>query len=237
MSLLSKYFVAAVARSMPANANYLNVDPFQPWPHGGNFKFDFHGSLRHYYSDAAAVAVCGAEMSNGFEGDSATDPDPDPQAAALAGAEVATHAQRRAAPSPQQALSKVEKVSDPLFQQSDFFNASDRVQVKYEMLRHVRVDGQTVADAAAAAGMSRPAYYDAQAQFKLHGLPGLVSKKRGPHGASKMSPEVLAFIEQTSKNEPDLTIVGLQERLGAHLGVSVHRRTIERAHRGKKNPS
>lgn len=35
-----------------------------------------------------------------------------------------------------------EKVSDPLFSASDFFDARDLVQVKYEMVRRVRVDGQ-----------------------------------------------------------------------------------------------
>src|SRR6266852_2146362 len=44
-----------------------------------------------------------------------------------------------------------EQVADPLFQQSDFFDAHDLVQVKYEMLRRVQIDQQPVSQAAAAA--------------------------------------------------------------------------------------
>ena len=35
-----------------------------------------------------------------------------------------------------------EDVTHPLFQTSEFFDALDLVQVKYEMLRQVRVEGQ-----------------------------------------------------------------------------------------------
>src|SRR5437588_12180507 len=41
-----------------------------------------------------------------------------------------------------------EQVTDSLFQQSDFFDANDLVQVKYEMLRHVQIDHQPVSQAA-----------------------------------------------------------------------------------------
>src|ERR1700727_2076186 len=53
-------------------------------------------------------------------------------------------------------------VSDPLFQGNDFFDAFDLGQVKYEMLRRVRVDGWSVAAAARAYGFSRLALYQAQ---------------------------------------------------------------------------
>ena len=40
-----------------------------------------------------------------------------------------------------------QRVSDPLFAATDFFDPRDLVQVKYEMVRRVRVDGQSVATA------------------------------------------------------------------------------------------
>ena len=46
-----------------------------------------------------------------------------------------------------------ETVADPLFATSDFFDARDLVQVKYEMVRRVRVDGQPVSRSAAAFGV------------------------------------------------------------------------------------
>ena len=47
-----------------------------------------------------------------------------------------------------------ENVTDPLFKGSDFFDARDLVQVKYEMLRRVRVDGVPIATSAAAFGFT-----------------------------------------------------------------------------------
>jgi hypothetical protein len=51
-------------------------------------------------------------------------------------------------------------VQAPLFTDGpDFFLAADKVQVKYEMLRARLVDGLPVAEAAAAHGYSRAAFY------------------------------------------------------------------------------
>jgi len=73
-----------------------------------------------------------------------------------------------------------EKVTDELFATSEFFDARDLVQVKYEMLRRVRVDGRPVSDSAARCGLSRPSYYQAQEAFERGGLPALLPKKPGP---------------------------------------------------------
>ena len=54
-----------------------------------------------------------------------------------------------------------ETVTDEAFAGSEFFDARDVVQVKYEMVRRVQVDGQTVSGSAAAFGFSRPSYYQA----------------------------------------------------------------------------
>jgi len=50
-----------------------------------------------------------------------------------------------------------EQVRDPAFLASEFFDARDAVQVKYEMVRKVKADGAPVTTAAAAFGYSRPA--------------------------------------------------------------------------------
>ena len=75
-----------------------------------------------------------------------------------------------------------EKVSDPKFQVDEFFDPRDLVQVKYEMLRRVRIENATVTAAAEEYGFSRPAYYQASSNFDESGIGGLVPKKRGPHG-------------------------------------------------------
>lgn len=54
-----------------------------------------------------------------------------------------------------------DRIRAPWFRSRDFFVPDDLVQVKYEMLRHVRVDGASKAQAAALFGMSRPTFYQA----------------------------------------------------------------------------
>ena len=55
------------------------------------------------------------------------------------------------------------QVTDPAFLADEFFDARDAVQVKYEMVRRVSVDGAPVTATAAAFGYSRPSYYQAAA--------------------------------------------------------------------------
>jgi hypothetical protein len=70
-----------------------------------------------------------------------------------------------------------EKVTDEAFTASEFFDPRDLVQVKYEMLRRVYVDGLPVSRSAASFGLSRPSYYQAQVVYEEGGLPALRSKK------------------------------------------------------------
>jgi transposase len=133
-----------------------------------------------------------------------------------------------------------ERVTDPTFLAgAPFLDARDLVQVKYEMLRRVRVDGQSASHASAAFGFSRPAFYQAQAAFDANGLPGLLPQRPGPRRAHKLTPEVIAVLEQIRQAEPRLSPADLADRLKARLGLSVHPRSIERrlAARQKKGRS
>jgi len=89
-----------------------------------------------------------------------------------------------------------EKVSDPKFRQSEFFDPRDAVQVKYEMLRRVSVENASVTEASDEYGVSRPTYYQAKTSFEGAGIAGLVPRKRGPRGPHKLQGEVLAFLER-----------------------------------------
>lgn len=130
-----------------------------------------------------------------------------------------------------------EKVRDRKFQQSEFFDPRDAVQVKYEMLRRVSVEDASVTDVADEYGVSRPTYYQAKASFDQAGLAGLVPKKRGPHGPHKVQGEVLAFLEERLVPGEPIRARELAKLVRKELGVDVHPRTIERAVRGKKTPS
>ena len=126
-----------------------------------------------------------------------------------------------------------EAVTDPLFQAGEFFDPRDLIQVKYEMLRRVEVDKAPVSEAAAAFGLSRPAFYQAQRAVAQQGLAGLIPRKRGPHGAHKFTAALLEFVLQQRAASPSLAIAELITRIQQQFGVAVHRRTVER-HLGRQ---
>jgi transposase len=126
------------------------------------------------------------------------------------------------------------KVKAPLFESNPFFDPKDIVQVKYEMLRSVEKDGQPVSETASVFGFSRVSFYKIQDEFKNNGVLGLIPKKRGPQGASKLNKEVMEFIDEHMKQNPKITKKQLVETLEATAGIRVHKRSIERALSGGK---
>jgi len=128
-----------------------------------------------------------------------------------------------------------EKVSDPKFRDSEFFDPHDAVQVKYEMLRCVLVDSASVTDAAVEYGVSRPTFYQAKTSFDQSGVAGLVPKKRGPRGPHKLHGEVLAFLEKHVEPGEPIRAHELAKLVRKEFDLDVHPRTIERA-LGKKTP-
>jgi len=120
-------------------------------------------------------------------------------------------------------------VTDPLFGESDFFDSRDLVQVKYEMVRRVRIDGEPVGRSARAFGFSRPSYYQAQAALEREGLEGLVPKKRGPRRSHKLSTEVMDFLRGELSQEPPPSSSELARRVLQRFELRVHPRSIERA--------
>lgn len=131
-----------------------------------------------------------------------------------------------------------DKVTDPLFASSDFFDRRDLLQVKYEMVRRVRAEGQPINHSAAAFGFSRPSYYQAQEALERGGLSALLPKKRGPRRAHKLNEEVMDFLSQELSQNPSLGSSELARRVRARFARRVHPRSIERAlgRREKKAP-
>lgn len=125
--------------------------------------------------------------------------------------------------------SQPERVTDPLFSKSDFFDARDTIQIKYEMLRRVRVDGQSVAQSARAFGFSRPSYYQVQSAFEAGGLSALLPSKPGPRSAHKLRDEIVDWLITLRATEPGLAPAELAERVAEKFAVSAHPRSIERA--------
>jgi transposase len=121
-------------------------------------------------------------------------------------------------------------VSAPPFRsRPEFFACFDKVQVKYEMLRAHALDGETATAAAAAHGYSRASFYLVAAAFEQAGMVGLLDERPGRRGPLKLSPEVLAFLEARRLARPEASGAELARELERALGVSLHRRTVERA--------
>ena len=90
-----------------------------------------------------------------------------------------------------------ERVADPLFACSDFFDARDLVQVKYEMVRRVRVDGQPVSHSAAAYGFSRPVVLSGQSVLDPRRPGGSGAEESPDRGEShKLSADVMEFLQR-----------------------------------------
>ena len=122
-----------------------------------------------------------------------------------------------------------EAVTAAEFSASEFFDARDLVQVKYEMLRQAKQDGSTVSDAASAFGFSRPSFYEAKAAYEAAGMPGLLPKRPGPRRAHKLSEAVVERLAAAAVAEPSLSSVDLADVAQREFNVRVHPRSVERA--------
>jgi transposase len=130
-----------------------------------------------------------------------------------------------------------EAVTDPLFKHNPFFDPRDLLQVRYEMLRRHSIEAISILEAAAAFGVSRPTFYQAQSAFSRAGLAGLLPGQRGPKGGHKVTTEVLDYVASLREAEPAVTTVQCIQAVREHFGITIHRRSLERALvRGKKKP-
>lgn len=127
-----------------------------------------------------------------------------------------------------------ENVSDSKFQGSEFFDPRDVVQVKYEMLRRVRVDGVSITHTVEEYGFTRPTYYQTKEKFEASGIAGLVPGKRGPRFPFKLRGEILEFLQRQIVPGHSIGARRLSKLVLEKFDVKVHPRTIERALTVKK---
>ena len=122
-----------------------------------------------------------------------------------------------------------DNVKDELFVEYEFFDSHDTVQVKYEMLRRVQKDGWSISRAAKIFGFSRNAFYQARTAFQRAGIAGLFRERPGPRHAHKLSEEVMDFVKKCLEENRSLSTLDLRQLIEEKFGISVHRRSIERA--------
>lgn len=129
-----------------------------------------------------------------------------------------------------------EQVRDPKFQDNEFFDPHDIVQVKYEMLRRVSIENASVSATAEEYGVSRPTYYQTKASFDKAGISGLAPQKRGPRGPHKFRGKALAFVQQQLVAGEPVRARQLAKMVRQKFDLDIHPRTIERAVAGKITP-
>ncbi len=129
-----------------------------------------------------------------------------------------------------------EAVVDAAFADSEFLDARDLVQVRYEMVRRVRIDGDSVSGVATSFGFSRPSWYAAAAAIDEGGLPGLLRARPGPRRAHKLSGEIVEFLISALEAEPGLRSPELARRVEESFGLEVHPRSVERAIERARRP-
>jgi transposase len=123
---------------------------------------------------------------------------------------------------------RFKNVRAEVFQNEQFFDAKDLVQVKYEMLRSVAKDDSSVSKAADEFGFSRNAFYQINEAFNKDGLKALLPKKPGPTGPSKLRNDVSDFIDKCLTSQCRVNAKEIASKLLSELGIRIHPRTIER---------
>jgi len=121
-----------------------------------------------------------------------------------------------------------ERIKDAQFQQSEFFDRRDLVQVRYELLRRHLVEARPVTEIIRDFGVSRQMFYVLLRMFQQEGLSGLLPRKRGPRGAHKCSAAIVAFVASRREELPGRSTQELAEDVAGKFGVQLHPRTLER---------
>ena len=134
-----------------------------------------------------------------------------------------------------------EAVKDDAFQGHAFFDPRDLVQVRYEMLRRHRLEGDPVTEVAVAFGVSRQAFYRTALAFEQQGVVGLLPQRRGPKGAHKCTDEVLDYVMRWRQERPAASPQTVADAVKERFGLRINPRSIQRAlqrhkkkRRGKK---
>ena len=121
-----------------------------------------------------------------------------------------------------------ERVRSTMFQSHPFFDAEDKAQVKYEMLRRLEVQRAGLVETCTAFGFTRESYRHILDRFQREGMAGLFERKPGRKRPLKVTDEVRHVLEREHEDEPQLSPEELARRCYDQTGVKLSRRTIYR---------
>lgn len=121
-----------------------------------------------------------------------------------------------------------ERVRAASFLAHPFFDAEDKPQVKYEMLRLRELEASPLHQACADFGSTRESYRHLLERFRSEGMAGLFERKRGRKAPLKANDKVRQFLHREHAQTPTLPPEELARRCQRKMGVSVSRRTVYR---------
>jgi transposase len=132
-----------------------------------------------------------------------------------------------------------QKVKDSRFTlNSNFFDPCDNLQVRYELLRSHFVEGDSVSGVCKRFGVTRQTFYTLQQKLNEGGTAGLLQKKTGPQGPTKLTEAVITFINDRIVLDEHFSATQLCTEIIREFGISLHKRTVEKIIRNlrlKKN--
>ena len=121
-----------------------------------------------------------------------------------------------------------ERVRSTLFHSHPFFDAEDKAQVKYEMLRRREVERAGLVETCRQFGFTRESYRQILERFRAEGMFGLFDRKRGRKNPLKIGDKVQAFLCREHTRMPELGADELAARCEKEMGVSLSRRSVYR---------
>jgi transposase len=123
---------------------------------------------------------------------------------------------------------KPERVADSLFREVDFFDPLDLPQVRYEMLRHARIENRSVTEACRYFGFSREYFYRLQRAFMERGYVALLGSPMGRRPLLALNQEIVNFIVHRKIENPKLSGEDLHKEILHLYKISCSCRTVER---------
>jgi hypothetical protein len=126
-----------------------------------------------------------------------------------------------------------EKVKRSKFLAGGFYDPTDIMQVKYEMLRDAMGDIGSIEALSGEYGYTRASYYNIREAFDRGGVMALAHGKTGPKEPRKLTREAQAHIEGYTAGHPSASANDIRANLVQDKGIQVSKRTVER-HMAKK---
>ncbi len=124
---------------------------------------------------------------------------------------------------------KAEKVNHPLFETVKFFDPLDLPQVRYEMLRAVRVENMFIVKACKEFGFSREYFYQLEREFNKYGFSSLLrTSVVGCRPVIALNQEIVNYLIYRKIEEPKLSGEKLCKEINVIYKVKCEKRTVER---------